>query len=190
MVQSLVQCLVQPVTSQAQPAFSGAFQSRPARFFSGVVGLSLLVRFFYGQVARDIDRSCNRRTLSFLFSHGKSIYQESSRDSPKKRNSRLTQLGHAFDGYAVGTSLNPGIKGLRKELPRFRRDAAGKRQALRPQTRAAEEQHCRLPASQDARRGVHHPGGGSRARRDGRHTGTTPLPSFHALSAGKINVAT
>jgi hypothetical protein len=36
---------------------------------------------------------------------------------------------------------------------------------FRPQAGAAEEEHCQLAASQNSHRGVHHRGGGSRARR-------------------------
>jgi hypothetical protein len=83
---------------------------------------------------------------------------------------QIDEIGHALDQYAAGTSLNAGVKGLGKELRAgFRRDAAGKRQAIRPQAHVAEEKHCRLAASQDARRGVHHPGGDSGAGRDGRY---------------------
>jgi hypothetical protein len=103
---------------------------------------------------------------------------------------QIDEVGHALDRYAAGTSLNAGVKGLGKELRAgFRRDAAGKRQAIRPQAHVAEEKHCRFAASQDARCGVHHLGGDSRAGGMG-GTGATPLPSFHALSAGRINVAT
>jgi hypothetical protein len=82
---------------------------------------------------------------------------------------QIDEIGHALDRYAAGTSLNASVKSLGKELRAgFRRDAAGKRQAVRSQAHVVEEKHCRLAASQEARRGVHHPGGDSGARRDGR----------------------
>jgi hypothetical protein len=102
----------------------------------------------------------------------------------------LDRIGNALDRHPPCPALHAAVEGLRQDTRAgLRRDAARQLEALLAQRGPGDEQHRRLAGAQRARG---FPDGvlATRARCGIAGTTAGPVPSSHAVSPGRIRVAT